>query len=158
SRRNGDRPCLRPTCREARNEAQDPCPPTRPARSFRRRATRPKRSLTLRGPLRYARRRRETEDSMGLLDGKVAIVTGAGRGLGGEEALALARHGAKVIVNAVGTSLAGEGADASPAAEVVRTITAAGGTAVTNGEDVADWAGARRAIEQAYDTYGRLDV
>jgi NAD(P)-dependent dehydrogenase (short-subunit alcohol dehydrogenase family) len=95
---------------------------------------------------------------MGLLDGKVAIVTGAGRGLGREEALALARHGARVIVNDVGASLAGEGADASPAAEVVRAIVAAGGTAVANGEDVADWEGARRTIEQAYDVYGRLDV
>jgi NAD(P)-dependent dehydrogenase (short-subunit alcohol dehydrogenase family) len=95
---------------------------------------------------------------MGLLDGKVAIVTGAGRGLGREEAIALARHGATVIVNDVGASLSGEGKDESPAAEVVRTITAAGGTAVVNGEDVSDWPGARRAIDQAYDRFGRLDV
>ena len=95
---------------------------------------------------------------MGLLDGKVAIVTGAGRGLGREEAIALARHGATVIVNDIGTSLAGEGADRSPANEVVRTITAAGGHAVTNGEDVADWNGAQRTIEQAYDQFGRLDI
>jgi len=95
---------------------------------------------------------------MGLLDGKVAIVTGAGRGLGREEALALARHGAKVIVNDVGASLTGEGHDDSPAAEVVRTITAAGGTAVVNGEDIGDWEGARRTVAQAYDQFGRLDV
>jgi NAD(P)-dependent dehydrogenase (short-subunit alcohol dehydrogenase family) len=95
---------------------------------------------------------------MGLLDGKVAIVTGAGRGLGREEALVLARHGAKVIVNDIGASLAGDGHDDSPAAEVVRTITSAGGTAVVNGEDISDWDGARRTVAQAYDRFGRLDV
>jgi len=95
---------------------------------------------------------------MGLLDGKVAIVTGAGRGLGREEAIALARHGAAVIVNDIGAGLAGEGSDATPAQEVVDTIRAAGGTAVVNGEDIADWNGARRTVEQAYDRFGRLDV
>src|SRR5262245_12341963 len=95
---------------------------------------------------------------MGLLDGRVAIVTGAGRGLGREEALALARHGATVIVNDIGTSLAGEGADRSPAEEVVRAITAAGGTAIASGEDIADWEGARRTIALAYDRLGRLDI
>jgi len=95
---------------------------------------------------------------MGLLDGKVAIVTGAGRGLGREEAITLARHGAKVIVNDIGASLAGEGQDESPAAEVVRTITAAGGTAAVNGEDVGSWDGARKTIAQAYDQYGHLDI
>jgi NAD(P)-dependent dehydrogenase (short-subunit alcohol dehydrogenase family) len=93
-----------------------------------------------------------------LLDGKVAIVTGAGRGLGREEALALARHGARVIVNDLGASLAGDGQDQGPAGEVVAAIRAAGGTAVTNGDDVADWNGARRLIDQAYDTWGRLDI
>ncbi|MCW5889723.1 MAG: SDR family NAD(P)-dependent oxidoreductase [bacterium] len=95
---------------------------------------------------------------MGLLDGKVAIVTGAGRGLGREEALALAAAGAKVVVNDIGTSLAGEGTDASPAQQVVDEIVKAGGTGAVNGEDVGSWDGARRTIEQAYDTYGRLDV
>jgi NAD(P)-dependent dehydrogenase (short-subunit alcohol dehydrogenase family) len=95
---------------------------------------------------------------MALLDGKVAIVTGAGRGLGREEAIALARYGAAVIANDIGASLAGEGTDDSPAHEVVRTITAAGGTAVANGEDVSDWEGARRTIAQAYDRFGRLDI
>jgi NAD(P)-dependent dehydrogenase (short-subunit alcohol dehydrogenase family) len=95
---------------------------------------------------------------MGMLDGKVAIVTGAGRGLGREEAIALARHGATVVVNDVGASLSGEGTDRSPAAEVVETIEKAGGTAVVNGEDVGDWEGARRLVAQAYDRFGRLDV
>src|SRR6185436_15178204 len=95
---------------------------------------------------------------MGLLDGKVAIVTGAGRGLGREEALALARHGASVVVNDIGASLTGEGHDDSPAADVVRTIEAAGGKAVVNGEDISDWEGARRTIAQAYDRFGRLDI
>ncbi len=95
---------------------------------------------------------------MGLLDGKVAIVTGAGRGLGREEALVLAREGAAVIVNDIGASLSGERTDESPAQEVVGEITKAGGEAVTNGEDVSDWQGAERTIAQAYDTWGRLDI
>jgi NAD(P)-dependent dehydrogenase (short-subunit alcohol dehydrogenase family) len=93
-----------------------------------------------------------------LLDGKTAIVTGAGRGLGREEALALAAAGAKVVVNDVGTSLGGDGEDRSPADAVVREIAAAGGTAVASYEDVASWHGARRTIDQAYETWGRLDV
>ncbi len=95
---------------------------------------------------------------MSLLAGRVAIVTGAGRGLGREEALALAAEGARVIVNDIGVSVSGEGADQSPAAAVVAEIKAAGGEASTNYEDIADWNGARRTIEQAYDTYGNLDI
>ena len=95
---------------------------------------------------------------MALLEGRVAIVTGAGRGLGREEARALAAAGAAVIVNDIGTSLTGDGTDESPAAGVVREITAAGGRAVAGGEDIASWDGARRTIERAYDTYGRLDI
>jgi NAD(P)-dependent dehydrogenase (short-subunit alcohol dehydrogenase family) len=95
---------------------------------------------------------------MGLLDGKVAIVTGAGRGLGREEALALAAEGARVVVNDLGTSLAGEGTDRSAAAAVVADIRAGGGEAVESGEDVATWEGARRTVAQAYDIWGRLDV
>ena len=95
---------------------------------------------------------------MGLLDGKVAIVTGAGRGLGREESLALAAEGARVLVNDIGVSVAGEGADRSPAKAVVDEIARAGGQAIVGNEDIADWNGARRTIEQAYDTWGKLDI
>jgi NAD(P)-dependent dehydrogenase (short-subunit alcohol dehydrogenase family) len=92
------------------------------------------------------------------LDGKVAIVTGAGRGIGREHALALAEAGATVVVNDLGATLAGEGADATPAQQVVAEIEAAGGAAVANGDDVADFAGAERMVRQALDTFGRLDI
>jgi NAD(P)-dependent dehydrogenase (short-subunit alcohol dehydrogenase family) len=95
---------------------------------------------------------------MPSLDGKVAIVTGAGRGIGREHALALAAAGAKVVVNDLGATLAGEGADATPAQEVVGEIEAAGGAAVANGDDVADFGGAERLVRQAIDGYGRLDI
>jgi NAD(P)-dependent dehydrogenase (short-subunit alcohol dehydrogenase family) len=92
------------------------------------------------------------------LSGKVAVVTGAGRGIGREHALALALAGAKVVVNDLGASLAGEGADAGPAHEVVREIEALGGEAVANGENVADFDGAKRMLEQAVERFGRLDI
>jgi NAD(P)-dependent dehydrogenase (short-subunit alcohol dehydrogenase family) len=86
------------------------------------------------------------------------VVTGAGRGIGREHALALARAGAKIVVNDLGSSLAGEGADAGPAHDVVREIEALGGEAVANGENVADFAGAKRLIDGAVSTFGRLDI
>ncbi len=95
---------------------------------------------------------------MPKLDGRVAVVTGAGRGIGREHALALARAGAKIVVNDLGSSLAGEGADDGPAHDVVREIEALGGEAVANGENVADFAGAKRLIDGAVSTFGRLDI
>ncbi|MGA8258016.1 MAG: SDR family oxidoreductase [Nocardioides sp.] len=93
-----------------------------------------------------------------LLEGRVAIVTGAGRGIGRAHALELASHGAKVVVNDFGVSLAGEGTGESPAEEVVGLITAAGGEAVTNGADVADFEQAAAMVQQAIDTFGGLDI
>jgi NAD(P)-dependent dehydrogenase (short-subunit alcohol dehydrogenase family) len=95
---------------------------------------------------------------MALLDGRVAIVTGAGRGIGREEALLLAAHGAKVVVNDLGGSHDGAGADAGPAAQVVKEIKAKGGDAVANGDSVADWKAAERMVHQAIDTFGALHV
>src|SRR5262245_13895120 len=95
---------------------------------------------------------------MSRLQGKVAIVTGAGRGLGREEALALAAEGARVLVNDIGASVTGEGTDSSPAREVVAAIEAAGGQAIVNGEDVSSWEGAGRLVEAAYARFGSLDI
>src|SRR5207247_10257626 len=92
------------------------------------------------------------------LSGKVAIVTGAGRGIGREHALALARAGALIVVNDIGASLAGEGVDEGPAHEVVHEIEALGGEAAANGENVADFAGAQRMVEHALEHLGRLDI
>jgi NAD(P)-dependent dehydrogenase (short-subunit alcohol dehydrogenase family) len=95
---------------------------------------------------------------MPRLDGKVAIVTGAGRGIGREHALALGRAGAKVIVNDLGGSIAGEGADQGPAHDVVRELQALGVEAAANGENVADFEGARRLVQQAVSDFGGLDI
>lgn len=95
---------------------------------------------------------------MGLLEGKVAIVTGAGHGIGRGEALELARQGAAVVVNDVGGSVHGEGADKRPAEEVAELIRGAGGTASANYDDVADWAGARNMVQQAVAELGKLDI
>jgi NAD(P)-dependent dehydrogenase (short-subunit alcohol dehydrogenase family) len=92
------------------------------------------------------------------LRSKVAIVTGGGRGIGRGHALALARAGAKVVVNDLGAAVSGEGTDESPALQVVQEIRAEGGEAISNGEDVADFAGAKRMIDQAVAEFGRLDI
>jgi NAD(P)-dependent dehydrogenase (short-subunit alcohol dehydrogenase family) len=95
---------------------------------------------------------------MPSLDGKVAIVTGAGRGIGREHALALAQAGAKVVVNDVGASLAGEGSDSTPAQSVVNEIVEAGGEAVANYDDVSDFGAAEAMIQRAIDRYRGLDI
>ncbi len=95
---------------------------------------------------------------MGTLDGRVAIITGAGRGLGREHALLFAREGAKVVVNDLGGDIHGEGADRAPAQQVVDEIVALGGEAVANTDNVADWDGAKRLVDTAIDTFGDLHV
>src|SRR4051812_15888729 len=95
---------------------------------------------------------------MGMLDGRVAIITGAGRGLGREHALLFAREGARLVVNDLGAGIGGEGADATPAQQTVEDIKALGGEAVVNGDDVADWAGAQRLVARAVETFGDLHV
>ncbi|WP_334143778.1 SDR family NAD(P)-dependent oxidoreductase [Rhabdothermincola sp.] len=95
---------------------------------------------------------------MGLVDGKVAIVTGGGRGVGRGEALELAAQGAKVVVNDFGGSSKGEGGDKGPADEVVDIIRQRGGEAVANYGDVSDWSDAEALVQQAVDTFGGLDI
>jgi len=93
-----------------------------------------------------------------LCEGRVAIVTGAGRGIGREHALSLARHGAKVVVNDLGGNVDGTGGDLSPAQQVVEEIKAMGGEAIANGESVGSWEGAQRLINSAIETFGDLHV
>jgi len=95
---------------------------------------------------------------MGLLDGKVAIVTGAGRGIGREEALLLAQEGASVVVNDLGGARSGEGSDAGPAQEVVDEIAKGGGKAAANTDDISSWSGAESVVNQAVETFGSLDI
>lgn len=95
---------------------------------------------------------------LGALDGRVCIVTGAGRGIGREHALYLASHGAKVVVNDLGGNIDGTGDDKAPAQQVVEEIQAAGGEAVANTDSVSDWAGAERMVKTAIDTFGDLHV
>ena len=93
-----------------------------------------------------------------LCDGRVAIVTGAGRGIGREHALMLASQGAKVVVNDLGGDVDGAGGDLSPAQEVVAEIEAMGGQALVNGANVADFGAAGEMVQQAIDAWGRLDI
>ncbi len=92
-----------------------------------------------------------------MLEGRVAIVTGAGGGIGREMALALAGAGAKVVVNDIGASLAGEGADQGPAERVAGEIRARGGAAAANTDSVSNWASANRIVQAALDAFGRID-
>ena len=93
-----------------------------------------------------------------LCDGRVAIVTGGGRGIGREYCLLLAKEGAKVVVNDLGAAPSGEGKDIGPAQEVVNLIKADGGEAIVNGADVSDWNAAKEMIDSAIKTFGKLDV
>ena len=95
---------------------------------------------------------------MGTLDGRVAIITGAGRGLGREHALLFASQGAKVVVNDLGGANDGSGSDMTPAQQTVADIKAMGGEAIVNGDNVADWAGAKRMVDSAIETFGDLDI
>jgi NAD(P)-dependent dehydrogenase (short-subunit alcohol dehydrogenase family) len=95
---------------------------------------------------------------MGSLDGRVAIITGAGRGIGREHALLFAREGAKVVVNDLGGANDGSGADLTPAQQVVAEIRDLGGDAIVNGDNVADWQGAQRMVNAAIEAFGDLDI
>ena len=94
----------------------------------------------------------------GILEGRVVIITGAGRGIGREHALMMAEQGAKIVVNDLGAEMDGTGGGSGPAGEVVEEIRGMGGEAVVNGADVSDWEAAQGMINQAVETFGRLDV
>ncbi|UCC16435.1 MAG: SDR family NAD(P)-dependent oxidoreductase, partial [Dehalococcoidales bacterium] len=94
----------------------------------------------------------------GMLDGKCAVITGSGRGMGREIAMAMAKHGVKVVVNDLGGAPDGSGTDPSPADEVVAEITSAGGAAVANYDSVADFDSAANIIKTCVDNFGRIDI
>ena len=95
---------------------------------------------------------------MGLLDGRVAVITGSGRGIGREFALCLAAEGASIVVNDVGATLDGAATAESPGEQVVGEIAAAGGAAIANADSVSDFDGARNIIQTAVDNFGRIDI
>src|SRR5437763_13478628 len=95
---------------------------------------------------------------MGALDGRVAIITGAGRGIGREHALLFAQEGAKVVVNDLGGAMDGTGDDRTPAQQVVDEIKAAGGEAIANADNVADWEGGQKLVNAAIEAFGDLHV
>jgi NAD(P)-dependent dehydrogenase (short-subunit alcohol dehydrogenase family) len=95
---------------------------------------------------------------MGICDGRIVVITGAGRGIGREHALEFASQGAKIVVNDLGAEIDGSGSSAGPAGEVVDEIRGMGGEAVANGDDVSDYEGAGRLIQTAIDSFGGLDV
>ena len=94
----------------------------------------------------------------GLCEGRVAIVTGAARGVGRQHALQLARAGAKIVVNDLGAAVDGRGKDTSPAQQVTDEINAAGGEAIANGDDVSNFDGAKNMVDTAINTFGKLDI
>ena len=93
----------------------------------------------------------------GICEGRVVVVTGAGRGIGRSHALEYARQGARVVVNDIGAAIDGAGASAGPANDVVEEIRAQGGEAVANRDDASDWEGGRRLVAHAVESFGRLD-
>src|SRR5919202_2783318 len=95
---------------------------------------------------------------MGLLDGKNALVTGAGRGIGRGIAIAMAKAGAKVVVNDLGATLDGQGEEKTPADQVVDEILTSGGVAVTNYGSVADWHQAHAMVDQVIEAFGKIDI
>ena len=95
---------------------------------------------------------------MGALEGRVAIITGAGRGIGREHALLFAAEGAKVVVNDLGGNADGTGGDKTPAEEVVHEIEKMGGEAIANGDNVASWEGGQRMVNSAIEAFGKLDI
>src|SRR5207244_230767 len=103
-------------------------------------------------------RRTRSEDNMGALEGRVAIITGAGRGIGREHALLFAEEGAKVVVNDLGAAMDGSGDDRTPAQQVVDEIKAMGGEAIANADNVADWEAGQRLINAAVEAFGGLHV